>query len=65
MTTVLSTTTEFEGFVEFEYEGFGYELFDDFAALAVPGSGVDDGMAIVEGTEADVEVIEARVDEPD
>ena len=54
---------EGEGFVEFEYQGFGDKLFDDFGACAVPGGWVDDGMAIVEGTEADVKVVEAWVDE--
>src|SRR5437763_9952171 len=53
---------ESEGFVELEYEGFGHELLDDLAAFAVPGGGVDDSAAIIEGAEADVQVIEARID---
>ena len=69
ITTVVPTTTELaqkaERLVVVEHERLGDERLDHLAAVGVPARRGDDGPAVVERTEREVEVVEPLVDQLD
>src|SRR6266536_263818 len=55
--------TEGKRFIQLEHERLGHELLNDCVTRAIPCGRVNDGMSIIKWREADVEMVETRIDE--
>src|SRR6266581_3350471 len=57
--------TEGKRFIQLEHERLGHELFNDCVTRTIPCGRVNDGMSIIKRREADVEMVETRINELD
>src|SRR5205814_2282242 len=57
--------TEGKRFIHIEHERLGHELFNDCVTRTIPCRRINDGMSIIKRREADVEMVETRINELD